>query len=159
VTLIELILVVMILFVLAGVVAPRFSDFFPALQVRKTADHLFAWAQKARADAALLGMRHRLVLDASARRYWIERETRPLKDPGVFEALGGSWTPETLPEDVGFERLTGLEKDGQRDFLEFRPDGTSSDAEIGVANDRGDRVVIQVTGATSLVRIVETASP
>jgi Tfp pilus assembly protein FimT len=41
-----------VIFTLATVVAPRFSDFFPSLQVRKSTEHLFAWARKARADAA-----------------------------------------------------------------------------------------------------------
>ena len=37
-TLIELILVMVVVFTLATVVVPRFSDFFPSLQVRKTTE-------------------------------------------------------------------------------------------------------------------------
>ncbi len=152
-TLLELILVMIVLFILAGVAAPRFSDFFPALQVRKTADRIFAWARKARSDAALTGARHRLVLDAEGKRYWIEFEPRPLKEPFVFRKLGGSWDEETYPDDVVLESLEGLEDDQGFKVLTFRPDGTAEDATIVVANDRGDRRTIRVAGATSQVTI------
>src|SRR5258706_11503808 len=95
-TLVELILVMIVIFTLATVVAPRFSDFFPSLQVRKSTDHLFAWARKARADAALTGVRQRLVMDSSKRTYWIEYEARPIKDPGKFTKLSGAWDVESL---------------------------------------------------------------
>jgi type II secretory pathway pseudopilin PulG len=97
-TLIELILVMVVVFTLATVVAPRFSDFFPNLQVRKSMEQLMAWARKARADAALTGARQRLFLDVATRQYWIEYEARPIKEPGKFVKLSGSWTADTLPE-------------------------------------------------------------
>ena len=80
VTLLELILVMIMLTVLAGILVPRMSDFFPALQVRESADLVFAWARKARADAALTGARHRLVFDTTERSYWISYEARPLAE-------------------------------------------------------------------------------
>jgi Tfp pilus assembly protein FimT len=46
VTLIELILVMIVLFTIAAVVAPRFSDFFPSFQVRKSSEH--SWPGPAR---------------------------------------------------------------------------------------------------------------
>ncbi len=156
-TLLELVLVMIVLFILAGVAAPRFSDFFPALQVRKTADRILAWARKARSDAALTGARHRLVFDDARKRYWIEYETRPLREPGLFERLGGSWDGEPYPDGVTLEGLENLEEENGVRFLEFRPDGTSEDASIAVANDRGDRQTIRVTGATSLV-VIEAAA-
>src|SRR5437879_159696 len=101
-TLVELILVMIVIFTLATVVAPRFSDFFPSLQVRKSSELLFAWARKARSDAAVTGVRQRLVMDSSKRTYWIEYEARPIKDPGKFTMLSGAWGEETLPEEVAF---------------------------------------------------------
>ena len=47
-TLLELILVMGLIFTLSAVVAPRFSDFIPALRVRKTVDRLMAWARDRR---------------------------------------------------------------------------------------------------------------
>src|SRR6185295_259193 len=110
-TLVELILVMIVIFTLATVVAPRFSDFFPSLQVRTSTEHLFAWARKARADAAVTGVRQRLVLDSSKRTYWIEYEARPIKDPGKFTMLSGAWGEETLPEEIAFETIDGAATD------------------------------------------------
>src|SRR5258706_11262498 len=108
-TLIELILVMIVVFTLATVIAPRFSDFFPSYQVRKSTDHLFAWARKARSDAALTGTRQRLILDTAKQKYWIEYEGRPIKEPGVFIALSGAWAEESLPENVVFETIDKAE--------------------------------------------------
>jgi len=99
-TLIELILVMIVPFTIAAVVAPRFSDFFPSFQVRKSSEQILAWARKARADAAVTGVRQRLVIDPAARKYWIEYESRPMKDPGKFVLLSGAWGEETLPERI-----------------------------------------------------------
>ena len=158
-TLLELLLVMGMIFVLAAVVAPRFSDYVPALRVRKTADHLMAWAHKARSDAATSGLRHRLVFDTQKKSFWIEIEARPFKDPDTFTALGGSWEEEKMADFVECETLDGLESDsgsGSRKFLEFLPDGTTTDATIVVGNDRGDRVTIKVVGATGRVTLEST---
>jgi len=54
---------------------------------------------------------------------------------------------------VTLESLEGLEDAEGLRFLEFRPDGTTRDATIVVANDRGDRQTIRVEGATSQVTL------
>src|SRR5688572_20101114 len=110
-TLLELVLVMMVIFTMAMIVAPRFSDFFPTLQVRSAASALLATAGKARADAVLTGARHRLVVDPAARTYWIAYEARPVKEPGKFQKLGGSWGEEELPRDVLLAAIEGFETD------------------------------------------------
>lgn len=155
-TLVELILVMIVVLTLATVVAPRFSDFFPNLQVRKSTDHLMAWARKARADAALTGARQRLLLDVPNRKFWIEYEARPIKEPGKFVKLSGAWTVETLPEAVIFETVEGAETDPGSSalrYVEFRPDGTSSEATVTISNDVGDRQVLRVEATTSKIYI------
>ncbi len=159
-TLIELILVMAVLLAVSAVLAPRFSDFFPSLQVRKTADHLFAWARKARADAAETGARQRLVVDTERKVFWIEREPKPLKEPGKFEALGGGWVEEALPSGMDFDVLEGFETDrtdSKRRYIEFWPDGTATEAELGIANEQGDRRIIKVLAATSKITIENPA--
>jgi Tfp pilus assembly protein FimT len=154
-TLVELILVMIVLFTLATVVAPRFTDFFPSYQVRKSGEHLLAWARKAKADAALTGTRQRLALDLTNRKFWIEVEMRPLKEPGKFTALSGAWNPETLPGEVVFESVEVTPADASNSstqkYIEFRPDGTSNEATIILGNDVGDRQTIRVEAATSKI--------
>ncbi len=155
-TLVELILVMIVIFTVATVVAPRLTDFFPGFQVRKTSQRLFAWARKARADAATTGLRQRLLMDPSSGKFWIEYEARPFKEPGKFVMLGGSWGEEQFPDRVKFESIEGAEKDTTRSacrYVEFRPDGTSTEATIGIVNDRNDRSVLKVEGASSKVYI------
>jgi prepilin-type N-terminal cleavage/methylation domain-containing protein len=159
-TLVELILVMIVIFTLATVVAPRFSDFFPSLQVRKSTEHLMAWARKARADAALTGTRQRLYLDQSQRKFWIENEPRPIKEPGKFAALAGAWAEEFLPQGVGIESIDKAESapgSSSVRYVEFRPDGTSADATIILTSDHGDRQTLKIEGATSKITIEQTA--
>lgn len=161
-TLLELLLVMGLIFTLAAVVAPRFSDYVPALRVQKTADRLMAWARKARSDAATTGVRQHLVFDRKAKSFWIEIEASPFREPDVFTPLGGAWEEEKIPDDVDFETLEGLEtdpNDSTRAFLEFFTDGTTKDATIAVANDRGDRVVIKIVGSSSKISIELPETP
>jgi Tfp pilus assembly protein FimT len=163
-TLIELILVMIVLFTVAAIVAPRFSDFFPSFQVRKSSEQILAWARKARADAAVTGIRQRLLIDPATRKYWIEYEARPMKEPGKFTLLSGAWGEETLPEAVTFESIDTTDSDASRSgmkVLEFRPDGTSSEATVVLSNDAGDRQTIRVEGTTSKVYIkaLESTQP
>lgn len=153
VTLIELVLVMVILFIMAGVVAPRLSDSFPAMQVNRSATRILAWSKKARSDAALTGAKQRLVIDSSKKTLWIEAQTQPLKEPGRFEQLGAAADVEEFPDAVVFESLEGLKGDGSKKYLEFDPDGTTTDATIILANDRGDRKIVKVVGATARVTI------
>jgi Tfp pilus assembly protein FimT len=157
-----MILVMMIIFTLATVVLPRFSEFFPSLQVRTAADRLLAWSGKARAEAALTGTRHRLVLDPAGRAFWISWEPKPLKEPGKFERLEGAWDRETLPTDVVFETLEGFETDPDAPatrYLEFDPDGSAVEASVDVANDRGDRRTLRVAAATGAASLVNPNDP
>ena len=161
-TLVELILVMIVIFTLATVIAPRFSDFFPSYQVRKSTEHFFAWARKARADAAVTGVRQRLVLDTKNHKFWIEYEARPVKEPGKFVLLSGAWGEEQLPEGVVFESIDGAESAASGDglkYLEFRPDGTSSEATIVISNENGDSHTVKVEGATSKVLIKPSEEP
>lgn len=155
-TLMELILVMIVIFTVATVIAPRFSEFFPSYQVRKTTEHLFAWARKARADAAVTGLRQHLVFDTKARKFWIEYEARPVKEPGKFVLLSGAWGEEAMPDGVEFESLEGTETSsvsGDFKYVEFRPDGTCSDVTLILANDAGDRHTLRIEGDSSKIYI------
>jgi Tfp pilus assembly protein FimT len=162
-TLIELILVMIVVFTLAAIVAPRFSDFFPSYQVRKTSERLFAWARKARADAAVTGIRHRLILDPTEKKYWIEYEARPIKEPGKFTLLAGAWGAETLPDAVAFESIDSSGTDPSNAtlrFVEFRPDGTSTAATVILSNENGDRQSMKVEAESSRISLsVPTLTP
>lgn len=156
-TLVELILVMVVIFTLATVVAPRFSDFFPSLQVRKSTELLMAWARKARSDAALTGTRQRLYLDPSKRKFWIEHEPRPIKDAGKFVKLAGAWQEELLPDGVEIESVDKAETGGSARYVEFRPDGSATEATIVISNANGDRQTLRIEAATARIFIEDAA--
>jgi len=161
-TLFELIIVMIVIFTLAAIVAPRFSDFFPSFQVRKSTEHLMAWARKARADAAVTGLRQRLMVDAKARKFWIEYEARPVKEPGKFVPLSGAWGEEQMPDAVTVDSLEGLDAAATgsgAQYLEFLPDGTTKDATIVRGNDNGDSQTLKVEGATAKIYIQPAEAP
>jgi Tfp pilus assembly protein FimT len=155
-TLVELILVMIVIFTLATIIAPRFTDFFPSLQVRKSTEHLLACSRKARSDAALTGARQRLLMDSAKKKYWIEYEARPIKEPGKFKLLSGAWGEAFLPDEVVFETIDGAETDPSNSavrYIEFRPDGTSTEATVILSNQNNDRQTLRVEAATSKVFI------
>ncbi len=155
-TLVELILVMIVIFAVAAVVGPRYTDFFPSFQLKKSTEHLLAWARKARADAATTGTRQRLMLDIDHRKYWIENEPRPIKDPGTFVPLGGSWGEETFPDPVRFDSIKGAETDSANAgirYVEFRPDGTSTDATVILVNEAGEQQTLRIVGTSSKITI------
>jgi prepilin-type N-terminal cleavage/methylation domain-containing protein len=165
-TLIELILAILVIALIGGLVAPLFSNSLPSLRVRKSGDELLAAARKAHTDAVLTSRRHRLVMrapteDAPAR-WWLAFETRPLEEPGVFRRLPGGWSEEfALPETVRFASTEGARTDAETGdaYVEFNPDGTATEATIVVENDRGDRVTLQVAGATGRAVIPAEEEP
>ena len=53
------------------------------------------------------------------------------------------------------EPLEGLQGEGGLPVLEFLPDGTTQDATLGISNNRGDKQILVVTGATSRVEILD----
>jgi Tfp pilus assembly protein FimT len=155
-TLLELILVMIVIFAVSAIVAPRMTDFFPSFKVRKSSERLFAWARKARADAATTGLRQRLLLDPQNRKFWIEFEAHPFKEPGKFVLLSGAWGEESFSDGVKFETVEGAEQDPARSsyrYVEFRPDGTSTEATINIVNDNNDRQTLRIEGVSSRVYI------
>ena len=85
-TFVELMLVLAIITLVAGVVWPSFSRSMPLLAVRGAARTVFAFAQRARSEAVAQAVRFRLTLDLSERSLQVAGETEPL-DQSPF------WSP------------------------------------------------------------------
>ncbi|MBI2933082.1 MAG: GspH/FimT family pseudopilin [Planctomycetes bacterium] len=156
-TLTELLVVMVVIAVVAGLVAPSFTGFFPGLKVQKAADELVAVLSKARTDAALTQHRYRLCVQVSdPPAYWLAYERDPLGEPGVFQRVAGAWgEPQALPEDVTLEALEGALEDvdaGPR-YYEFRPDGTATAGAFTVAHPKAEGVTIRIDGATARVEM------
>ncbi|MBI4566007.1 MAG: GspH/FimT family pseudopilin [Planctomycetes bacterium] len=167
-TLTEVVVVMLALVVIAGVIAPRFSDFVPSLRTSKAAQELMAILNKARTEAALTGRRFRVSLrqgDSEALRpsYYLAYEPDPLNEPAWFRPMPGDWgRPVSLPEGVAFESLDGAAEDPERSgefYVEFAADGTATEATIVLANERGRRVTLKVEGTNGRVRLEDEERP
>jgi prepilin-type N-terminal cleavage/methylation domain-containing protein len=161
-TLYEVIIVMILLVIMAGIVAPSFSGFFPGVKVRSASDTIIASTGKARADAVLTMRGFRIVFveatEQAAAHHYLAYEADPLREPGVFHRLGGAWgAPEELPDDVTFESLEGAQEDSttKEKYFEFRPDGTATEGSIVLAHAKGDRLTLKIAGTTGRVAVEE----
>jgi Tfp pilus assembly protein FimT len=160
-TLYEVIIVLVVLMVVGGVVAPSFTGFLPSIRVQKAGDGLMATIEKARVDAALTSRRFRIVFTKEPAAYRLEYEPDPMSEPGTFRRLPGDWGAKNdLPEGVTFSLLEGAEavtdsKESGEEALEFSPDGSSTALTIMLAHENGRNVTIQVDPATGRARVVE----
>ncbi len=161
-TLYEVILVMVVIFIVAGVVAPSFSSFLPAFKVQKAGDVIIATAGKAHTDAVLTLRRHRLYFvtappEGENPYTYLGYEEDPLRDPGVFRKLGAWGEPEPLADDVTFESLDGAQDDPdtKAKYYDFNPDGTATEGRITIAHPKGDRVTIKIDPTTGKVSVEE----
>ena len=76
--------------------------------------------------------------------------------PALFTKLTGAWGEGLIPDEVSFETIEGAETDPNNSavrYLEFRPDGTSSEATVILSNENGDRQTLRIEAATSKIYI------
>lgn len=159
-TLLELVLVVVVLSILAGLVVPQMAGSFPGVRVGKAAERVFAAAREARAHAALRGLRTRLILDTdpAPQQFWLEEERSPLTAPGVWTELADREDRhDELPDGVAFVGVRVWDEDlpgsGRHEIL-FKPDGSADDTRIALAADSGEQRVVDIRGVTGRVRIL-----
>ena len=180
-TLIELMVVLTILVLLAGLVAPSFVRQYHEAKLRSTARDLVALMQYARSQAVVEGTTYRLNIDRDGGRVWVtyyetgsedtsDEEPRFVEDETV---LGAS---RKLPEGVtirevqlGDEALAQLSDEaldqinalGSRlneegtPYIAFTPSGTTDGARILLENDYEDRLGVTLDAITGRTQVLE----
>jgi prepilin-type N-terminal cleavage/methylation domain-containing protein len=163
-TLYEIIIVLVVLLVVAGLVAPSFAGFLPSFRIRKAGEDLIAAVEKARVDAVLTSRRFRLVFSKEPAAYRLEYEPDPMNEPATFRRLPGEWGAKNeLPDGVAFSSLDGAAEVPEalagvfEECLEFSPDGSASAMTIVLALENGETVTIEVNPADGRARVVEPA--
>ncbi len=139
-TLIEIILVVLILTVIAGLAAPNLSRSLTKHQFEKSADELFNLMRYAQSRAITQGHDVRLVFNDDYTEYWLseDAEDKSLTSPEAeFSRVPGRMgLTRRIPESI---RVQSEEKD----HLTFYPDGQIDRAEFAVC--KGDRCKVVST--------------
>ena len=157
-TLIELVLVVLVLTLLVGIVAPRFSGSLPGAKLGRASSELRTVITKLRADTAILARRHQLCFDPKQGTYWALVEQDPIAAPGVFVTPPGTLRRLfRLPEDVRFASIDGAlaAPGGTGPCFMFNPDGSVEPGTIVVSLPDGASRTLVLDGATSDVEVLE----
>lgn len=157
-TLIELIMVMILLFIVAGITVPYFAAGIPGAKIRSAADQLYAALHMGRNDAATYGFRTRLVVNQEKNTWRLEKEPKPFSEPDEFQPVGPNWITTELPDGVVFSELEGFGEgdEGDESVLEFLADGTLREsARLVIGNDDGDTRILEVSAATGRVAFVE----
>jgi prepilin-type N-terminal cleavage/methylation domain-containing protein len=179
-TLLELIAVVLIIGLVAGLALPNFGVLGGQV-LRDEASRLAAELELARQRSVVTGIRHRLVFDLDQALYWTEWEV-PEEEPGPAAAPGSDRPPSLAPpdharsvfaprpdasgrgwrldDDVEFGRVeieSGVVENGTLG-LAFEADGTTETTRIVLERpDGGGALALEVRALAEVVRIEEEA--
>jgi type II secretion system protein H len=157
-TLVELIVVVAIIAVLAGMTVPRLLGPVERMQLRVPARHLLAMARYARDYAATRGCECRLEIDQAAGQYALRAASDPNR-PDEFTPLRTTEVkPGRLARSIRFGRIR-ISSPGRHEQADaarcvtFRPDGRCDAAIIEITDGRRtySLVILPDTGRPKLV--------
>jgi prepilin-type N-terminal cleavage/methylation domain-containing protein len=148
-TLIELILVMVILTVVAGMAAPSLRGLWASSGQDNAAAQMVALANWARGQAVNEGRVYRLNIDEGKREYWLT-----CQEAEEFVELGSDFGRVfSLPEEVEVR----VERDdrGEGAWIEFCPNGRSEVATIVLKGGRGTEVRVGCLSPTELFKVLE----
>ena len=118
-TLIELLLVIIILGVIAGITVPNFSQAYSGFLVKKSVDDLSYLMRYAQSRAVIQSKTVRLCCDAAEKRFWLEDQDSESTESGgerSFQKIAGRFGRTfSLPADV--------ELTCPQEHVRFLPDG------------------------------------
>ena len=123
-TIVELLIVLLLLGVVAGLAIPNFSTTFENLQLSETAKNISSFMYYAQSRSIMKGKGHRLVFDIAHHQYWLEDEIgNEDSEHSVFEKISGRFGRIFyVPEDIRLEADPSV--------IQFYPDGTIDQARI-----------------------------
>jgi len=139
-TLIEFLVTMVILATVLGTVGSTLARRENRITPLMGAESLQSLLFQARSDAILKGRNVLFTLDAGNKRYVYPQGARPVQ----------------LPETLEIRMIAGSEfvtDEGRTYHLVFRPDGSSSGAEIQISDAAGNQARIEVNWLTGLPRL------
>ncbi len=165
-TLIELILVMIILTIVAGAVAPMLRGFTAGRRIANSARAMLALSQYARTQSMSEGRIYRLNFDPTAGAFWLTEDqdgtfAAPTNDFGDRQTLESGEkmqieiTAPVVPLD---EQQTGSPTTPQAapsdQYVEFDPSGRTQQVTITLTDQFGSAVQLACASATDQLRIV-----
>jgi len=179
-TMLELVIVLTVLAILAAMVLPEFGRTYRDAVLRADARKVAAALSLAYSQSVTSGRVHRLRLDGTERRFWLELQDEggergfvpSLGVPGVSGELDGSVLatvrePAPEREEAGAKEEAALEPEERTEpsrktaekeeapGIAFRPDGTAESREVLLEAQDGFALAVRVHPSTSRVRVIE----
>jgi prepilin-type N-terminal cleavage/methylation domain-containing protein len=158
-TMLEIIVVLIVMTVVAGIAVPSFVTAMPGYRLRSDMSDLFSLTRFARNQAAVTGLRHRVVLDASGGAFRLEGEFDPFSAPGTWTAAEGGWgRNRNFHGAVSILEVLGTSNQNNLQAVTFRADGQVEETILiilGLPDDPDARMGLSVRGITGLARVLE----
>jgi type II secretion system protein H len=169
-TLIELILVMIILTIVAGAVAPMLRGFTAGRSVANSARAMLALAQYAHTQSMSEGRAYRLNFDTTSGAFWLTADSDgnfnpPPNDFGSRQTLDQGVkmqvdiTAPVVPLDEQQTGPTGMQTPQQQQapseqYVEFDPSGRTQQFSVTLADQRGSVIGLACASATDQLRIL-----
>lgn len=148
-TLIELLLVMVIIAIIVGIIAPKLRGFGIGRKANDAARQIVSLARYAQTQAISDGRIYRLNVDPGSHAYWLTTQVG-----GQYQAPTNEFGQRfTLPD--GVEMTTDIAAgDGGGQYVAFAPSGRAQEADITLTDQLGQKVEISCPSATELFHIV-----
>jgi type II secretion system protein H len=152
-TLIELVLVMLVITIAIGVVAPTISGWSRGSNLRDTAEQVVALARLARTQAVATAQLYRLNVDSRNHRCALavqdgqQMTEISAANDGVIE----------VPDSITVQ-MTDLQG-APREFVEFYPNGRMQTARIKVSMNDGSEIIIECATPTEGFRVTSSGGP
>lgn len=178
-TVLELVIALTVLAILAAMVLPELGRTYRDAVLRADARKVAAAMSLAYSQSVTSGRVHRLRLDGTERRFWLELQEEggergfvpSLGVPGVSGEIDGSVLAtvreparerEEEEEEVVVEREPldpprDAAAEEETPSIAFRPDGTADAREVLLEDGDGFALAVRVHPSTSRVRVIEVA--
>lgn len=152
-TLVEMTVVIVLITVLSGMIAPRLWGQFGGLNIRESARGFVVTAQYAREYATTHRCDCRVVINREDGSYQVTAQREPLKYPSRFEPVmyNGMARKGRLATGVKFGKIRvqpgrRMQNDPSKNFIQFLPDGQSDAAVVEMTNSRRTLSVVITPG-------------
>lgn len=151
-TLLELLLVMIILAIVAGVAAPSLRGFGIGRQTDNAANLIASLAQYAHSQAIAQGRTYHLNVDPAAGEVWLSAQG----DDGSYVPLTGDFGRRfQLDQNIHLQTDLPLQADGQ--YAQFPPTGRTTPAQITLSDSTGRTITVACLSATEPFRIISPA--
>ncbi len=148
-TLVELLLVVIILGILAGMAVPSFRKTYSSLEINNAANNLAILMRYAQARAAVERINYRLNFDPENKSCWLERKSS--SDSGIFEKVSSKFT-----RSIAFPKDIKVEPDLK--IVNFYPDGRIDNVMIYLKQDGKEIYAVSTKGQVGYVEVLDFRS-